>query len=374
MFQPMIVTLLVLTGVGVALLGSIKVPLARRLAIDEARVGGLVSTFGFTIIPAMFCVGFLADAVGKQPIVIGGSVLLAVSLLLLGQARTYPASVVAVALLSAAWSSLINVLNAMIPAAFPRGMAYASNLANVFFGIGAFLAPLAIAFLTRRSSLAVALRLIAAVAVVPAIMAMNVDFSAIKPPPVVGGGTSTSLADPLLWLCAVGMLFYGPLEAALGAWTTTYLGEKGVREATASTLLSAFWLAFMLARLVTAFTLPAGCERQLVLALALACAAVLAGMVFCRGRATAVALVMAAGFIFGPVFPTLMAILLGHFSPGVYGRMVGLFFAVGGIGGTTIPILIGAYARRTSVQRGFLVAVASALAFSALAIAILLKA
>jgi fucose permease len=262
----------------------------------------------------------------------------------------------------------------MIPAAFPRGMAYASNLANVFFGIGAFLAPLAIAFLTRRASLAVALRLIAAVAVVPAIMAMNVDFSAIKPPPVVGGGTSTSLADPLLWLCAVGMLFYGPLEAALGAWTTTYLGEKGVREATASTLLSAFWLAFMLARLVTAFTLPAGCERQLVLALALACAAVLAGMVFCRGRATAVALVMAAGFIFGPVFPTLMAILLGHFSPGVYGRMVGLFFAVGGIGGTTIPILIGAYARRTSVQRGFLVAVASALAFSALAIAILLKA
>ena len=40
-----------LSGMGVALLGSIKFHLAGRLAIDEARVGGLVSLFGFTLIP-----------------------------------------------------------------------------------------------------------------------------------------------------------------------------------------------------------------------------------------------------------------------------------------------------------------------------------
>ena len=42
---------LAVAGMCHALLGSIKVPLAKKLNIDEARVGGLVSVFGFTLIP-----------------------------------------------------------------------------------------------------------------------------------------------------------------------------------------------------------------------------------------------------------------------------------------------------------------------------------
>ena len=43
----MLVCLLLLTGMGVALLGSLKVKLAARLGIAESRVGGLVALFGF---------------------------------------------------------------------------------------------------------------------------------------------------------------------------------------------------------------------------------------------------------------------------------------------------------------------------------------
>ena len=57
----MMVATLLLGGLGVALLGSVKVALARRLAIDEARVGGLVSLFGFVLIPVIFATGFLTD-------------------------------------------------------------------------------------------------------------------------------------------------------------------------------------------------------------------------------------------------------------------------------------------------------------------------
>jgi len=52
LLQPMMIAALLVSGMGVALLGSVKVPLARRLQIDEARVGGLVSIFGFTMIPS----------------------------------------------------------------------------------------------------------------------------------------------------------------------------------------------------------------------------------------------------------------------------------------------------------------------------------
>src|SRR5262245_6936307 len=94
--QPMMVAALLVSGMGVALLGSVKVPLARRLQIDEARVGGLVSLFGFVVIPVILTAGFLTDQLGRQAVFLSGSVLLAASLALLAWARTYPLALAAV--------------------------------------------------------------------------------------------------------------------------------------------------------------------------------------------------------------------------------------------------------------------------------------
>ena len=152
----------------------------------------------------------------------------------------------------------------------------------------------------------------------------------------------------------------------MAAWATTYLGDKGLSEGRSATLLSAFWLAFMGSRLATAliliqYPLPAGGDTVLIIALAFLCILVWAGAVFSPGRASAGAMVVLAGVVFGPTFPTIIGVLTGHvennISPALSGRAVGLFFAVGGIGWSVIPMMIGAYARKTSVQRGFLVAV-----------------
>ena len=43
---------------------------------------------------------------------------------------------------------------------------------------------------------------------------------------------------------------------------------------------------------------------------------------------------------------------------------------VGGVGWSVIPMLIGAYARRTSIQRGFLIAVGAAVGLTVMAIAL----
>jgi fucose permease len=377
--QPMMVAALLVSGMGVALLGSVKLPLARRLQIDEARVGGLVSLFGFIMIPVILTAGFLTDQVGRQAVLLCGSALLAASLGLLALARSYSLALVAVVLLGGAWSLMINVGNVLTPVAFPGSTAYATNLANVFFGLGAFLTPLAVAFMVHRASLPLALSILAGLALVPGALALGIDFAALIPsaaataPAATDAGMGTLLADPILWLCGLALFGYGPLEASMGAWATTYLGERDVREATAAKLLSGFWLAFMVARLVTAFSLPVGREAVLVLVLALASVGVMAGVVFSRSRGLAVATVLGAGLVFGPIFPTIMAILLGHFAAAVHGRAVGMFFAIGGIGWTTIPILIGAYARRTSIQRGFSIAVASAVLLSLVALVLVVR-
>jgi MFS family permease len=86
LLQPMMVAALLTGGLRVALLGTVKVSLAKRLQIDEARVGGLVSVFGFVLIPVILKAGFLSDLVGRQAVLVGGCALMAVRLFLLWQA------------------------------------------------------------------------------------------------------------------------------------------------------------------------------------------------------------------------------------------------------------------------------------------------
>ena len=105
--------------------------------------------------------------------------------------------------------------------------------------------------------------------------------------PAAPAALSTLLANPVVWLCGFALFFYGPLEASLAAWTTTYLGEQGLKETDSARLLSGFWLAFMLSRLLTALTLPPAQEPLLILVLALAAFGVLLGMVLNRSRGLA---------------------------------------------------------------------------------------
>ena len=95
----------------------------------------------------------------------------------------------------------------------------------------------------------------------------------------------------------------------------------------------------------------------------------LLGIVYSRKRQMTIALVMFCGFVFGPVFPVLIAILLKPMATEVSGRAVGFLFAGASIGWTLIPPLIGRIAERTNLQRGFLVAVASSVIFLGLVIA-----
>ena len=116
------------------------------------------------------------------------------------------------------------------------------------------------------------------------------------------------------------------------------------------------------ARIVLVLGLEVQSEALLILVLALACVGITTGVVRSRSQRTAITLVIAAGLVVGPIFPSIMAILLGHFPGAVQGRAVGMLFAIGGLGWTLIPMSIGAYAEGTTVQRGFPIAVGSAIA------------
>jgi fucose permease len=177
-----------------------------------------------------------------------------------------------------------------------------------------------------------------------------------------------------MWLCALALFFYMPAEQTMGAWATTYVTDKGMKEGAASALLSGFWLAYTISRLIAALTIPKGAETTVILVLSLVALALWVAVVLCRGRRLAAGLVIAIGVIFGPIYPTLLAVLLGHFPKALAGRAIGLLFVLGGLGCTVIPMLIGAYARRTSVQRAFLLAAASVAGLCVIALLLRLNA
>ncbi|MDD4872024.1 MAG: MFS transporter [Kiritimatiellae bacterium] len=362
----LVISVLISTGVGIALLGSIKVPMARKLQIDEARIGGLLATFGFTLIPVILTAGFFSDLVGRQSVTIVGSVLLTTSLILLAQATAYWMLVTGVLLLSAAWGTLINVVNPLSLIAFGGTQAYALNLGCFIFGIGSFVTPMGATFLINKLGLQKTLLLLAALVSVNIILGCGATFPSASPvqPQQVGvpeasQGLGTLLGDAVMWLCALALFFYMPAENTMAGWATTYLTDKGIKDNLASALLSGFWLSYTATRLVAAFAVPKGCETMVILVLSFASFLAWVAVVLCRGRSLAAVLVVIIGMIFGPIYPTLLAVLLGHFDPSLHGRAIGLFFTLGGLGCTVLPMMIGAYAKRTNVQRGFILAAAS---------------
>lgn len=369
MLTAMQVAALAVAGMCHALLGSVKVPLARKLEIDEARVGGLVSVFGFTLIPMVLVFGFLVDAVGKQAVLGGGFALLIVAMVLLARLKSYPLALVAVLLLGTGWSALVNVLNVTSPPAFiapgdtTTPTSYAMNMGDFVFGMGAFLTPMLVVVLVRKLHLSTTLIILASFAIVPVLLGFGVDWSAKQLNPestkTVAGGLVTLLSDPIVWLCCLAFFFHVPIEAAVAAWATTLITDKGVKEGAASTLLSIFWLTFMASRLITALMLPKGWDTTLVIGMAALCVVFTVGIALSRSAWLTCIMVILAGCILGPIFPTLIAILFNHVLPELQGRAVGIFFCIGGIGWTALPILIGAYAKRTSVQQAFLIATGS---------------
>lgn len=368
------VTALTTAGMCHALLGSVKMPLANDLQIDEGKVGGLVSVFGFTLIPMAFAAGFFADSMGKQVVTVAGCLLLICSVLLLAVQRSYRTTLAGVLLLGTGWSALVNVLNATQgPAFLPLDeiddrLSFAMNLGDFVFGMGAFIMPLAAAFSIARFGLKTTFLLFAGLLVVPLLLSFGVDWQRISTPPAEAAenGFASLVSDRIVWTCCIAFFFHVPIEACVATWATTLMKEQNVADPRASTLLSVFWLTFTVSRLIAALAIPPGTDHVIVLAMATLCIVVTIGLVASRKASVTCGLIIAAGAILGPIFPILIALLLGHVDKSLHGRAIGLFFCIGGIGWAVVPFVVGALAKKSNVQKAFSVVAGCAVCLTVL--------
>lgn len=365
-------------GMILALLGSIKLPLAERLGIDESRVGGLLGALNLSLIPMVLLSGVLIDAIGVRWVLLSGSLVAGLALFGLAGSRSYRGALTGLMLAGGGGACLSTGASVLMPEAFGGpSAAAATNLGNVFFGLGALVTPALADVLIRGFGFRRALSLLAVVALLPALAAGLGPASAfhlVRDHPTEVG---QAVIQPVVWLTGLVFVLYCPLEGALGTWATTYLTGLGDSPRRAARMLSAFWLAFLGSRLLAFIlqyqgVLPHWTDPWVILILALLAAVVLGNLAGAHRRTTAGFGLIVVGALLGPIFPTLVGALFDAVEPAGWGTAFGVMYAIGSVGGILFPPVIGAYARRHSVRMAFRIPTLMALALAGAALVLLL--
>lgn len=374
--QLFVVVSLPITGLCYATLGSIKLPLSKRLELDEAKVGGLISAFGFMVGPIILLCGALSDAYGRKPVWMVGSLLVALSFSIFAVARHYRMAVLATVLLAAGWTAMINVANPVMAGAFADPFT-GSNIGDALFGGGAFLCPILVAVLHRTLGFASSMAVIALLATLPFVLAFGLELG--------GGeldgdlakafeGFGQLLTDKTIWLLGLTLMCWVVIESGTAGWASTLVKESAPpgdlpenSDRIAAGALSAFWLNFMGARLITAYLIH-GAEMDSaklvhitqIVQLTIAGLAVLLmlALAMTRRRLLVIILIVFAGFICGPFFPNLIGQLFTHLDASQQmdyaGRAVGMIFACASVGWTLLPTAMGFMGRTYGIRMAFL--------------------
>lgn len=366
-------------GMSFAALGSISVKLMPRLNIDEGKFGSLVSTFMFSCVIASLAMGAGMDALGYKATAVIGFAASGIALFMLANAKSIKAAAVATILLgigAMAASQIGNVLGtAAIKASFGWGPAASNNLVNVFFGLGLFLMPFLVSFLFQKMSYAKAISILGVVMIIPTIFVFLATY-----PEAAGFNLAEAfslLGEPVVIVSSLMLFCYVALESSFTNWlapvgkevvskeTPEMDGEKV--DASAARLLSAFAIAMMAGRLIASLSGITVVGSWLIVGCAAAAAVIILGMMGVTRGGLAFALAAAAGFVFGPVFPTSVGVTYAKFGGGS-GILFGIIFAVALMGAVIVPKAIGNASKGSSVQKSLKLLLPIVLVLAVLAI------
>jgi fucose permease len=352
------------------LIGSISEEIKARLGIDNSEVGSLASALFLTSLAVQLFVGILVDKLGHKTMALVGFLATSAAIFLLAAATSLSAALPACCLLGAGAMCVNTVGNTLIPIVLFDGKdpARASNFGNGFVGLAFVLTPVALNSLIRDLGLsyAIALSTVASLVLCFAVVALFATY------PTVSTGYRFSeavrlLRDPPVLAAGLALLFYIALEISMNTWIKPFMieihgGGRSPGDARfASWVLSFFGLALAMGRfLSSSIKNLSAVGTRLIAILSLVTTAAIVVMAFTRSPWLAVLAVLVTGFALAPMFPTIVGVTFAQYEPGKYGSIFGIIFAIGLLGPTMVPKLIGALSLSFSVQKSLLIAAAIA--------------
>lgn len=365
----------VLTGVVTTLLGPIIPVLSVKWSLNDSQAGFLftaqfvgsmlgvagsrrfISRWGFL---GSLVVGFSLMAAGVAGGAVGGRAIGFISVFSygIGLGITIPTT-----------NLLVVELN-------PTRRAAAVNLLNFAWGLGAVTSPPFVALLVRHSDV---FKPLLGLSAFLAMIAMGIMWfpkinSVTGPGPVdaISAAAHQVLFNPSVFLIGALVFLYVGTENAIAGWVASYALRLTEQPHPLWVLApSIFWAALLLGRLTAPYTLRHVDEENLVL-IGLATATLGGVLIFMElNLGGLLAGVGFAGAGLATVFPTTIAMLPRCFG-GAAQKIASLIFLIAGLGGATLPWVVGFLSTRFGNLRvGLLVPLFASLAMILLQVAII---
>jgi fucose permease len=354
------------------MIGAASVELEAKLELSKGQIGMMVLIFSLTCIVAQLMAGPLVDRIGHKPLAITGFAVAGASIFLLAYAGDYTLAVLAAGLLGVGAICCNTVGNTLLPVVLFDGKepARASNFGNAFVGLGFALPPLLIGVLQTDAGMSYE----ATMSLIAVIVLAFTVFAVLSRYPQVSTGFELSkvmglLSSRVVLVAALALVCYIGLEFAMNTWIRLLMvelyekagGDEAGIARNAGLVLTAFAFAMAIGRFCTSTIKNLTAIGTKVIAAMAAVSVVSIGILCVAGGPTlAVVAVFVTGLAFAPMFPTIVGVTFSKFEPGLYGSVFGTIFAIGLLGPTFLPYVIGKVSEAGSIQKAMPIAVAVA--------------
>lgn len=346
----------VLTGTVTTLLGPLLPVLTARWSLDDARAGYFFTAQFAGSMAGVAVSGALVSRYGFQVALAVGLAVMALGVGGLGLV-SWPWAFVSVGCYGIGLGIAIPATNLFVAEASPNRRSAALNILNLAWGVGAVLAPPILAWFAARQradafifGLAAALVAATVGIVLLASPIREAERSEVRPS-----------SEPLRWWRSPVFLVFGALffvyvgtENALAGWVAMYAQRLEASPAAASTP-AFFWAALLAGRAVAPVSLRWLGETRLVLSGLLLAAL---GVVLLLSATTLPGVMLSTsvcGLGLATVFPTTIAQLSREFAD-ANARAAAAAFALAGLGGATVPWLVGAWSTNVgSLRAGLMI-------------------
>lgn len=356
-------------GMVLAVLGTLfGMPQTReRLHLQLVQQGDLLLMLYFGIIVATVIVGPVIDSFGNKVVLLTSAALVTIGLAGFSASHSFLVAMAWTCILGAGGGGLNTASNAFVSDLYADDRGPMLNLLGVFFGFGALFMPLVAASIMDRVTIPQLLLTAATLAALCTIAYIALPF----PPPRATSGFS--IFGSLKVVTYPGVLLFGILllieagnEAAIGGWTSTYVGSIGGPPRSATWILAAYWGGLMAGRAVGAKLLARISKERLVMASgassAIGCTVLIASpSLVVMGVGAAI-----VGASFAAIYPTTLAIAADRYQ-NLAGTIFGLLFAIGLLGGMTFPWAVGHISDAFGLRAGMLLPLAGGIAIAILA-------
>jgi len=342
------------TGILTTLLGPMLPLLIARWTLNDTQAGNLFLVQFLASVAGVQLSGVLLSRLGFRPAFLLGLLSMA-----LGSATLYAGSawlgMTAVGLYGFGLGLIIPTDSLLISEISSGSRTSAVSLLNFFWGFGAVLCSLTVAWAATHKLVPFFLGSVSGMLVLLAFATYGLSFPPAAPPSNRSVPWRDLVKSPTIWLFASVFFLYPGAETAVGGWIGSYVSRLGAREAAMAPMMPAFfWAALTVGRaLGTLFLSYLSEQRVLRAGFAMGSAGIVL-MLWAPSLTGVIVGALITGLSFATLYPITVARLSQHY--GVAARSIGAFmFSLASIGPAVISWAVGVTSQATgSLRAGLL--------------------